>query len=357
MTKKVVITRMARRLLARGVICAVVALPMGVGAAKPVYNIVTGPERASLVQIGNDLSRFVAEGAGIELKVLTSAGSVENIRRLRDERGTKLAIMHSDVYEAYRSMAMRGNAEAARVISPLRVVVPLFESDVHFVVRADSPLNAVHEIRGQRINIGPLGSGSAMTAATLYRLMFNADMDDANVSTMSHEDALRKLVTDKSVDVVAVISGQPVPLFLGMEPGVEKYFKLLKLDVSHPSFARARGTYDRSAIKAESYPAWLSADVPSLSVKTFLVTYNYELQDTRDMMARFARSLCENFPTLQREGHPKWRQVSLQLPELGEGWRYYAPTQQALANCQKVRPRSVQVCSLQERVAGMCAQP
>ncbi len=349
-------TRGRVRRLAAGLLAMALAA-FGPAQAKTAFNIVTGPDRATFMEIGGDVAKYAAPEAGIDLRVLPSNGSVDNIRRLRDEQGTKLAILQSDVYEAYANLASRGNAEAARVVQPLRVILPLYDSDIHFVVRADSPINSIHEVKGQRINIGPLGSGSAMTTTTLYRLMFGTDLPEKNVTTMSHEEALIKLITEKNIDVVAVVSGQPVPLFLGVEPGVEKYFKMLKLDENDPTFARTVGTYDKSVLKASSYPNWLNADLPSLSVKTFLATYDYDLKTTKDSLVRLAKSLCTNLPVLQKEGHPKWRQVTLQLPErLPEGWRYYPPTKQELDRCPKFKPKPVRQCSLEEKVMGLCTE-
>jgi len=57
------------------------------------------------------------------------------------------------------------------------------------------------------------------------------------------------------------------------------------------------------------------------------VTYDYNLSNTVSHLMRFAQSLCQNFSVLQARGHPKWREVSLNLPALGPGWTYYPPPQ------------------------------
>jgi hypothetical protein len=132
--------------------------------------------------IGRDLAKFVAPAAQIDREVLPSAGSAENIQRLRYEDGVKFAIVQSDVYQAFVSQASAGNADAAAIIKPLRVIMPLCNEEVYFIVRADSPLNFVHEIRNSRINIGPLKSGTAMSATTMYRLMSGQPVSDDKMS-------------------------------------------------------------------------------------------------------------------------------------------------------------------------------
>ena len=78
------------------------------------YKIVTASERGTYIQIGRDLAKFVAPDADIELEVLPSAGSAENVQRLRYEPGVKFALVQSDVYQAFLDQADSGNAEAAR---------------------------------------------------------------------------------------------------------------------------------------------------------------------------------------------------------------------------------------------------
>jgi hypothetical protein len=60
--------------------------------------------------------------------------------------------------------------------------MPLYNEEVYFIVRVDSPLNFVHEIRDSRINVGPLKSSAAMSATTMYRLMFGQPASDDKVS-------------------------------------------------------------------------------------------------------------------------------------------------------------------------------
>src|SRR5438309_232517 len=142
-----------------------VVAPLGAQAAPPIpYKIVTASERGTYIQIGRDLAKFVAPAANIELEVLPSAGSAENVQRLRLESGVKFALVQSDVYQAFLDLAAAGNAEAGEMIRPLRVIMPLYNEEIYFIVRSNSPLNFVHEIKNAKINVGPLRSGTAMSA-------------------------------------------------------------------------------------------------------------------------------------------------------------------------------------------------
>ena len=357
--------RAARAILLAGLALFGLATPALAAPAPVSYKIVTASERGTYIQIGRDLARFVAPQAGIELESLPSKGSSDNVNRLRYDTGVKLAIVQSDVYQAFLDYAAAGNANAAMLIRPLRVVLPLYDEEIYFVVRADSPLQFVHEIKGQKINIGPLQSGTAMSASTIYRLMFKEAIPDALVSTLSNEDALIKLSTDKSIDVVVIVAGQPAKLLADMKPEAKQFIRLLKVDAANPATGAALTTYVRATIRTASYPNWLEQDVNAFAVKAYLVTYDYMYRDTVDHLAQFGRSLCDNFAVLQTEGHPKWRDVDLSLPPLARGWTYYKPMERALRNCTpataavpRVDPASAPTtCTQQARILGLCSPP
>lgn len=357
---------MAPRPVLRSLFALALALVLALAAvggarAQVRYKIVSASERGTYIQIGRDVARVVAPPADIELEVLPSAGSAENVQRLRYEEGVKFALVQSDVFQAYMDLAAAGRGDASEMIRPLRVILPMYNEEIYFIARADAPLNFVHEVKDARINVGPLRSGTAMSATTLYRLMFGNALPEAQASYLSNEDALSRLVSDRSIDVVAVVAGQPAKLLADMKPEARQLVKLLRFDPRHPASQRALKSYFPATVRQASYPNLLTEDIPGVAVKAFLVTYDYRMPATTQQLSRFARSLCENFGTLQAQGHPKWREVSLELPDLGQGWRYSPPTERELRRCiaRSARAGSAPAtppsrCTQEERVLGLC---
>jgi TRAP transporter TAXI family solute receptor len=341
-------------------------VPSATAAPRAQYKIVTASERGTYIEIGRDLAKWVAEPAGIELDVLPSNGSADNVQRMRFEAGVKFALVQSDVYQAFLDQAKSGNAKAGEMIRPLRLIMPLYDEEIYFVARADSSLQYIHQIRNKKLSVGAVGSGTALTSTTLYRLMFGEPIAPSNQQFLSNEEALYKLTVDKSIDVAIIVAGQPAKLFAEMKPEARRFIKLLQLDSKTPETVRGMKTYFPATIRAASYPTWLTTDVPTLTVKAFLVTYDYGLQATAGNLGRFADSLCANFDNLQAHGHPKWKQVRLELPALGQGWRYYAPMEQRLRACisggaargepgagTKPAPKP-SVCTEEQLVLGLC---
>jgi TRAP-type uncharacterized transport system substrate-binding protein len=195
-----------------------------------------------------------------------------------------------------------------------------------------------------------------MSATTIYRLMFGKAPPEDRISYLSNEDALVKLVGDKSIDVVVVVAGQPAKLLVDMKPEARQLVKLLRFDPANPASAEALKTYFAATVRARNYPNLLAADLPGVAVKAFLVTYDYRLATSVQNLAGFAKSLCRNFSKLQAEGHPKWREVELALPELGRGWTYSPPTERELRSCiaglRTAKPAPV--CTQEMRILGLC---
>jgi TRAP transporter TAXI family solute receptor len=345
---------MMRLLLLRVLILFATLLPATYAQAATEYKIVTASERGTYIQIGRDLAKLVAPAADIALEVLPSAGSAENVHRLRYEAGVKFALVQSDVYQAFINQGAAGNAEAEAIIRPLRLIMPLYNEEIYFITRADSPLNYVHQIQDARINVGPLQSGTAMSATTIYRLMFNQSMPGNTTSFLSNEDALVKLVSDKSLDVVIAVAGQPAKLLTDMKPEARSLIKLLKIDPNHPATKAALKTYFPSSVHVDSYPNLLTEDVPGFAVRAFLVTYDYTLASTLANLSRFARSLCQNFEALQAQGHPKWKEVELAMPEVGKGWIYSPPTAKELKRCTTQAKPVRKACTTEQKILGLC---
>ena len=318
-------------------------------SADRVRIVVDGSERSTNAQIVRGIATFVAKPAGIELDVRHSTGPADTLMQLREGSGQQLAVLQADVAEALLGAAARGNLRASQLLAPISVLAPLGEEDIYFLVRSDSPLNFVHEIEGARINLGVLNGSTALTVATLYRLMFNAAIPEKQTSFHSHQNALVKL-TEQTVDVVALVAPHPARLLADMKPEARRFVKLLKFDSSRPGADRTLQVYSAKTVPAVAYPNLLGEDVPTLAVKIYLVSHgrNDALQ------ARLANSWCQNLPLLRDQGHPALRGLKLALPKLMSGWHYSLPFESELSACMEGKQVPAESCSQEDRALGLC---
>src|SRR5262247_2705817 len=92
--------------------CALLVQQVPAQAGMP-YKIVTADQRGTYFAIGNDLAKMVAPRANIDLEVVPTSGSAENVKLLRHEPGVKLAIVQADVYQAYVERGATQDRDAA----------------------------------------------------------------------------------------------------------------------------------------------------------------------------------------------------------------------------------------------------
>ena len=295
-------------------------------------HILGAAEQSTDAGASHDIVDLVAGPAGVPLAVVASAGSVENAHRLPSEPGARLAFVQADVYGA---LVERARVPEARALAErLRVFMPLFDEELHFIVRADSPLRYVHEIAGQRLNVGPMGGGAAFTATRVYARMFDHELPLSDARFLSDGQALAQLTGDRSVDVVAVVGGQPIPLLASMTAQARQSIRLLAVDPAAPATRTLFGPYAQTAIRRESYPDWLAQDVPALAVGTLLMTRDYRTPAIRAQLAGLARAMCRDAARLREQGHPKWKDADFGAPALPANWRYYSPSREVFAHCQ-----------------------
>jgi uncharacterized protein len=346
--------------------------------------IVTGGKTGTYFQIGNNLKDIVSTG----LEVRDSKGSWANVEDLSETEGVSLGIVQSDVYAAFvylrdsREVPAATRQQYAKLLKNLRVFMPLYREEIHFLVNKDSPLEFIHQIRGKRIWMDAEKSGTYLTALNIYSKMFNErpnvigpfinpTVTGDDEGTKTRRSALMVLsdpdfyASFPKIDVLVLVGGQPLKL---LEASVPPNLKLLRFDPAHSTSAKLLQDYRKADIQKSSYPLLNIADagLPSLAVDSYLITANFKSEDRNKFITTFADQFCQRFPDLQSKGHPKWKSLSwkpgLPLPKLAVGWQYSTRVKDRLSQCQAqqtpVTPVSAGVtasaCKPQDRFAGLC---
>jgi TRAP-type uncharacterized transport system substrate-binding protein len=340
--------------------------------------IVTGGKTGTYFQIGNNLKEFVSP----KLEVRESLGSWANVEDMSQTKGVGLAIVQSDVYAAFvylrdsREVPAATRRQYGKLLANLRVFMPLYREEIHFLVNKDSPLEFIHQIRGARIWMDAEKSGTYLTALNIYSKMFNerpvvvapfinptATGDDEG--TRMRRSALMVLSDPDfyksfpKIDVLVLVGGQPLKL---LEASVPPNLKLLKFDPTHATSVKLLQDYRKADIQKSSYPSLniVDAGLPSLAVDSYLITANFASEDRNRFITTFAGQFCEKFHDLQSRGHPKWKSLSWSpgspLPALAVGWQYSTKVKDQLSHCQTQESAVVppSACKPQDRFAGLC---
>jgi hypothetical protein len=126
--------------------------------------LATGPEGGPYNAFGKALAEAVAaSGFRVEVVPVSTAASVDNLRRLRDG-SAELALSTADAAQD----AVRGEAPFARPAA-VTALARVYVNYTHLVVPAGGPVRSVRELAGRRFAAGATGSGVQVVAGRLLR--------------------------------------------------------------------------------------------------------------------------------------------------------------------------------------------
>jgi len=160
--------------------------------------ISTGPAGSTFETVAERYAKLLAR-SGVTLKVLQSQGSIENLARLADRK--------SNVDIALVQSGLSQSDQAGDLVS----LGGMFYQPVTIFYRSQKPLSRLSDFRGQRIAIGPDGSGTRFLALALLKA--NEIEPQGPTRLLSLEgDAAREALLRKEVDVVFLTGDSASPL-------------------------------------------------------------------------------------------------------------------------------------------------
>ncbi|WKW52199.1 TAXI family TRAP transporter solute-binding subunit [Rhodomicrobium lacus] len=272
-------------------------------------SIATGQKDGTYYRFGQDISRVVQEVCSGSLQVKESAGSLANLRRLRNEPFTQLAIVQSDVLNF-----VVVNSEASREFGDyykrFKIVYPLYQEEIHVVTKRGSGIRTLSDLAGRRVAIGEPDSGTKLTSILLLRSL-NLQVDQVEIKPSV---ALGRLLGQgQDIDAFIAVGGKPYPL-LDIDANEGRDLELVP--ITEPEVFNI---YNRTTIRADDY-RWLQHDVPGASLSAVLITFDFQGQNCENI-GIVAKAIKRYLDELQRTGHPKWNAVTLQASV--PGWEPY----------------------------------
>jgi TRAP transporter TAXI family solute receptor len=200
--------------------------------------------------------------SGGNFKVILTGGSEENLNLLALGKAD-FAIVQSDVLRR----ALRGHEPFPDPINNLLVVTPLYSEVVHVLVRSDLYISTTEELKGKRVSLGPVGSGTDTTARAILEAS-GVSLDEIKVSNLSL-DSLSAAFRDETIDAAFVTSAIPAGVVNNAMKNEDA--RLLFLSPQVLDRLVRSGVYRESAIPRMTYPG--QADTSeSVGVQAVLVT-------------------------------------------------------------------------------------
>ena len=197
------------------IVCIVLALffnCLGVARADQVFRFGTGGSDGTYFPIGSLIAAAINEKrvrteSGEQLLVIPqrSSGSVANLVDM-SEGLLEAGLAQADVVNlAFHGEEQFENMSAYR---NLRTVGTLYHESVHLVVRADSEINEVSDLRGRRVSVDELGSGTQLDVEPILAA-FNLSFEDIQPIYLKPVDSIERMRRGL-LDAFFVIAGYPL---------------------------------------------------------------------------------------------------------------------------------------------------
>jgi len=143
---------------------------------------------------------------GLVAVAQATPGSVENLRMINSgqlESGLAQADLAWWAYKGVRIFAEAGPQQR------LRAIASLFPEAAHLVVRTDSPIRSLADLRGKTVSVGEAGSGSAADAEVILAA---AGFGEGDVSVEhSRPGPAAEDLKNGWLDALFLVGGYPVP--------------------------------------------------------------------------------------------------------------------------------------------------
>jgi TRAP transporter TAXI family solute receptor len=260
------------------------------------YAIAAGPEQGQYLRF----ARALSEAGDVRMVALVTRGGEENLRLLRDGK-VSLALAQGDA--ALAAYEGKGDFEGDGTQSGLRALGSLYPEPVHVLVRADSPLRNIADLKGRRISIGEKGSASRTTALRILEA-HGLGTEDVKSFEMPLRDALAAL-RSRDVDAVIQVIGMPANVF--REALATLPLRLLPLsERAVQTLATANAGYFAYTIPNGAYAAQ-SKDVRTVATAAMLLV-GVDLSDAEvDILTRLVFEKDRSFAA---QGSAQGAQVS-----------------------------------------------
>lgn len=283
----------------------IIAFLLLVNLAEARVAIVTGGTGGTYYPFGQQISSVCGDIVG-GLDTISTKGSLDNVQRLLNKPNVKFAIVQYDVLLNIIN-SDKYSAKIKRAVNNLRVVMPLYDEEIHIIVKKDLDIKSFDDFKNLRVSVEKKGSGTFVTATNIAKY---TGVRWAKTYTKNIKDSL-KAISNNELDAVFYVSGAPSKIFkisedMNIFDIYKSNFKLL--DIGNNK--ELDKIYSSSKILKKDYN-WMDKSIDTKSVRAVLITYNYKPhQPSYKKVKKLYQCIYDNLEQLQtNKFHPKWNEV------------------------------------------------
>ena len=268
---------------------------IGTGGVTGVYY----PTGGAICRMANKMRKETK----IRCSVESTGGSVYNVNTIKAGE-LDFGIAQSDVvYQAYNGS---GKFEG-KAYKELRTLMTIYPELLTFVVRKDSKIKTLTDMKGKRINIGNPGSGQRNTTDMLFAASKKLDVKDLKVAMELKAAEMPTALKDNKIDGYFYVVGHPTA-------NVKDAANSTDIDIieitdktcpSLPQILKDHPYYGTGTIPSGMYKG-VNHDTKSFGVKATLVT-SAKMDDKA--VTAILRAILENFDDFKKL-HPAYKSIT-----------------------------------------------
>lgn len=281
-----------------GVVVVIGLLSVGLGtgmASSPKFvSIATGGTGGTYFIIGSGMAKVIEKYVpGLKVSVESTAATTENVRLIAGKKVQFAIAMPDGAYFGYH-----GGREFKETKYPnLRAVMAGHSSPMHFMVRSNSGIRSLRDLKGRRVALSAPGSTAVFMAESTLEAygLSKQDYKPLLLSYAEQANALR----DGAIDMACIFAGAPASAALDLctthditflSVGPEEMKKVLKAHPYCKEFVIKGGTYRGQ-----------TDDIKTFATLSILITYA-ELGE--DLVYEVSKAILEHSAEL-RSVHPQ----------------------------------------------------
>ena len=276
--------------LIRGLLVAATGLALATGAAaqQKFINVLTGGQAGVYYPLGVALSQIYGKAIpDAKATVQATKASVENLNLLQAGRGEIAFTLGDSLSDAWKGIE---DAGFKTKLDKLRTVAAIYPNYIQIVASADSGIKTMADLKGKRISVGAPRSGTELNARAVLKAAGLDYKDFSKVEYLSFAESV-ELMKNRQLDVTLQSAGLGVASIRDLATAI----KIVVVPIPAEVVAKVGDpAYTTGTIPANTYTGQ-TEDVPTATIKNFLVTHDGVPADTVYLMTK---SMFDNLDTL-----------------------------------------------------------
>ncbi|HEU0017059.1 MAG TPA: TAXI family TRAP transporter solute-binding subunit [Methyloceanibacter sp.] len=295
--------------------------------------VIAGDEAGSETELAAEMAELFANDSPFRVVPVPGDGGLKNISRLLHD--PHIGFISTDVLVGAKTQSA-GNDLAEL----LQVVARFFPQEVHVLARPG--IKSLADLAGKKVNIGPAGGSSAVTATILFRAL---DIAIEPLALDGH--AAIEQLKQGAIEAAVIVGAKPAPLIA--EISASDGLHLLPIEFG----AGLEESYLPTGFDRDDYPNLIEIETEIPSVATGLVLLAAASKDDAghtERLGGFIGTLLSRFGELKKDSrHPKWREINLAASL--SGWTRTPAAEAWLTEQQKGSARRGPLAKIEAGVA------